>query len=141
MKAHPRVILAFDFGLKYIGLAIGQEITNTSHTFFSLKANSGLPNWDELDVIVKDWKPELFVVGNPLNMDGSNSKIKNKSDNFSKLINKRYNIPVELMDERLSTREATDRMRSDSIFLTASAADIDGLSAQVILESWFGEQS
>ena len=64
MKAHPRVILAFDFGLKYIGLAIGQEITNTSHTFFSLKANSGLPNWDELDVIVKDWKPELFFWGN-----------------------------------------------------------------------------
>ena len=80
-------------------------------------------------------------MGNPLNMDGSNSKIKGKSDNFSKLINKRYNIPVELMDERLSTREAIDRMRSDSIFLTASAADIDGLSAQVILESWFGEQS
>ena len=141
MNSETRVIIAFDFGLKHIGMAVGQEITNTAQTFYSLKAELGEPDWDELDIIVNDWQPKLFVVGNPLNMDGSDSDIKKKSDKFSTLIRQRYNIPVELMDERLTTREAKDRMKSDSGYLVDSSANTHEISAQIILESWFREQS
>ena len=141
MSIKPRVIVAFDFGLKNIGLAIGQEITSTAHTFFSLKAEYGKPDWTELDAIVLDWKPELFVVGNPLNMDGSDSKIKEMSDKFSVRISKRYKIPVEFMDERLSTIEAKNRIRSITDYSVSRTADVHGVYAQVILESWFTEQS
>ena len=58
--------MAFDFGLKNIGIAIGQEITRTASTFYSLKATEGKPKWAELDRIIIDWKPGLFVVGDPL---------------------------------------------------------------------------
>ena len=122
-------------------MAIGQEITNTAQTFYSLKAESGEPNWDELDIIVRDWQPKLFVVGNPINMDGSDSDMKEKSDKFSNLIRQRYNIPVELMDERLSTREARERMKSDSGHFVDASADTHQISAQIILESWFREKS
>ena len=141
MNSEAGVIVAFDFGLKHIGMAVGQEITNTAQTFYSLKAESGEPNWDELDIIVRDWQPKLFVVGNPINMDGSDSDMKEKSDKFSNLIRQRYNIPVELMDERLSTREAKERMKSDSDHLVDASADTHQISAQIILESWFREKS
>ena len=141
MNSEAGVIVAFDFGLKHIGMAIGQEITNTAQTFYSLKAESGEPNWDELDIIVRDWQPKLFVVGNPINMDGSDSDIKEKSDKFSNLIRQRYNIPVELMDERLSTREARERMKSDSVHFVEASADTHQISAQIILESWFREKN
>ena len=139
MNSGTKVILAFDFGLKHIGVAIGQEITNTAQTFFSLDAKNGEPDWSQLDLLVKEWNPKLMVVGNPLNMDGSDSEIKKNSDKFSDLINKRYNIPVELMDERLTTREAKDRLRSAKENLISVSADTHQISAQIILENWFSE--
>jgi putative Holliday junction resolvase len=133
----PRVIMAFDFGLRNIGLAIGQEITRTAHTFYSVKAENGTPRWMVLDEIVNEWEPQLFVVGDPLNMDGSISKIKEKSDNFARKISSRYSIGYELMDERLSTKEATERLKKSGAEFKESMADKHSLSAQVILEDWF----
>ena len=139
MKLDSKVILAFDFGLKHIGVAIGQEITNTAQTFFSLEAKNGEPDWSKLDPLVKEWTPKLLVVGNPLNMDGSESEIKKKSDKYSNLINKRYNIPVELMDERLTTREAKDRLKAEEDNSASSGRDTHQIAAQIILENWFSE--
>ena len=139
MNLDSKVILAFDFGLKHIGVAIGQEITNTAETFFSLEAKNGEPDWSKLDPLVKEWRPKLLIVGNPLNMDGSDSEIKKKSDKFSNLINKRYNIPVELMDERLTTREAKDRLKAEEDNSASSGRDTHQIAAQIILENWFSE--
>ncbi len=139
MNLGTKVILAFDFGLKHIGVAIGQEITNTAQTFFSVDAKNGIPNWSQLDPLVKEWNPKLMVVGNPLNMDGSDSEIKRISDKFSALINKRYNIPVELMDERLTTREAKARLKSEEGNFMSSGMDTHQMAAQIILENWFSE--
>jgi putative Holliday junction resolvase len=131
--------LAFDFGLKHIGVAIGQEITNTAQTFFSLDAKNGEPDWSQLDPLVKEWDPKLMVVGNPLNMDGSDSEIKKNSDKFSDLINKRYKVPVELMDERLTTREAKARLKSEEGSFISTGKDTHQIAAQIILENWFSE--
>ena len=107
----PRVVMAFDFGVKNIGIAIGQEITRTASTFYSITAVDGQPNWIELDKIISEWQPHLFVVGDPLNMDGSVSRIKTRTDSFASKISSRYGVPFELMDERLSTKEATERLK------------------------------
>ena len=139
MNSGTKVILAFDFGLKHIGVAIGQEITNTAQTFFSLDAKNGEPDWSQLDPLVKEWNPKLMVVGNPLNMDGSDSEIKKNSDKFSDLINKRYNVPVELMDERLTTREAKARLKSEEGSFISTGKDTHQIAAQIILENWFAE--
>jgi putative Holliday junction resolvase len=139
MNSGTKVILAFDFGLKHIGVAIGQEITNTAQTFFSLDAKNGEPDWSQLDPLVKEWDPKLMVVGNPLNMDGSDSEIKKNSDKFSDLINKRYKVPVELMDERLTTREAKARLKSEEGSFISTGKDTHQIAAQIILENWFSE--
>lgn len=135
-ESGPRVIMAFDFGLKNIGIAIGQEITRTASTFYSLKANEGKPRWAELDEIVEDWKPSLFVVGDPLNMDGTRSKIQDLSDRFSDSLNKRYDIEIEKLDERLTSREAKERLESLPIG-TKDSSNKHSISAQIILEDWF----
>ena len=128
--------MAFDFGLKNIGIAIGQEITRTASTFYSLKAAEGKPKWAELDRIIIDWKPGLFVVGDPFNMDGTRSKIQDLSDRFSDSLNKRYDIEIEKLDERLTSREAKERLESLPIG-TKDSSNKHSISAQIILEDWF----
>ena len=131
--------MAFDFGTKNIGIAIGQEITKTASTFYSIHANDGLPDWVELDMIVKEWKPNLFVVGDPLNMDGTRSKIQDSSDKFSTALNKRYDICIEKTDERLSSREAKERLKNIQMGIKDSR-NKHSISAQIILEDWFRSQ-
>ncbi len=128
--------MAFDFGTKNIGIAIGQEITKTASTFYSIHANDGLPNWVELDMIVKEWNPDLFVVGDPLNMDGTRSKIQDSSDKFSTDLTKRYDISIEIIDERLSSREAKERLENIQMGIKDSR-NKHSISAQIILEDWF----
>ena len=128
--------MAFDFGTKNIGIAIGQEITKTASTFYSIHANDGLPDWVELDMIIKEWNPNLFVVGDPLNMDGTRSKIQDSSDKFSTALNKRYDIGIEKTDERLSSREAKERLENIQMGIKDSR-NKHSISAQIILEDWF----
>ena len=128
--------MAFDFGTKNIGIAIGQEITKTASTFYSIHANDGIPDWAELDMIVKEWNPNLFVVGDPLNMDGTRSKIQDSSDKFSTALNKRYDIGLEKTDERLSSREAKERLENIQMGIKDSR-NKHSISAQIILEDWF----
>ena len=125
-----------DFGAKNIGIAIGQEITKTASTFYSIRANDGLPDWVELDMIVKEWNPNLFIVGDPLNMDGTRSKIQDSSDKFSTALNKRYDIGIEKTDERLSSREAKERLENIQMGIKDSR-NKHSISAQIILEDWF----
>ena len=141
MGKKPRVVLAFDFGLKNIGIAIGQEVTGSSETFYSLKAQNGRPNINELDKIINEWNPSIILVGDPLNMDGSVSDMKVKTDQFSSFINKRYSIPIVLVDERLTTREALDRINSKMEYLDKSYKDKHSISAQIIFESWLRGQN
>tara|TARA_B100001769_G_scaffold81574_1_gene61914 strand:+ start:1418 stop:1843 length:426 start_codon:yes stop_codon:yes gene_type:complete len=135
-NSFPKVVMAFDFGLKHIGIAIGQEITRTASTFYSINATEGHPDWTELDKIITEWKPNLFVVGDPFNMDGTRSKIQDLSDNFSSALNKRYDINIEKTDERLSSREAKERLENLQIG-TRDSSNKHSISAQVILEDWF----
>ena len=134
--SEPRIVMAFDFGIKHIGIAIGQEITKTASTFYSIKALEGQPDWNELDDIIHEWKPDLIVVGDPYNMDGSRSKIQEMSDRFSDALYKRYQIQLEKTDERLSSREANERLQNLDIG-TKSSSNKHSISAQVILEDWF----
>ena len=128
--------MAFDFGIKNIGIAIGQEITKTASTFYSLSATDGQPNWTEMDKIINEWQPNLFVVGDPFNMDGTRSKIQDLADRFSNSLNKRYDIDIEKTDERLSSREAKARLQNETIG-TKDSSNMHSISAQVILEDWF----
>ena len=124
------IIMGFDFGMKRIGIAVGQKVTQTASGLTVVQACDGIPRWEYLDKIVLDWQPEKFIVGLPLNMDGSKSEMSQKAHKFSRRMSSRYNIQSEMFDERLTSFEAREHEEK---------THIDAIAARLILESWLRE--
>jgi putative Holliday junction resolvase len=99
-------VLAFDFGTRQIGVAIGQNFLGTANTLAVLQAKNGMPDWDKIKLLLDDWKPNQVIVGLPLNMDGSESDFCIRARKFARRIHGKFGIKVEMVDERLSTFEA-----------------------------------
>lgn len=127
------VVMGFDFGTKKIGVAVGQSITGTASPLTILKARDGIPNWQEIEHLLKEWEPILLVVGLPLNMDGTPSEMSRLSAKFARKLNGRFNLPSQTVDERLSSFEAAG--------MTDQEGPIDAIAAQLILETYFRESS
>ncbi|TNH04741.1 Holliday junction resolvase RuvX [Testudinibacter sp. TR-2022] len=133
--------LAFDFGVKSIGCAVGQSITGTAQALNAFKANDGIPNWDLIGKCLNEWKPQVVIVGLPLNMDGTEQDITQRARKFSQRIHGRFGIPVVLHDERLSTVEARSELFSRRGYKALEKGKVDSISACIILESWFETHS
>lgn len=106
-----RSAIAFDYGTRSIGAASGQAITRTASELPPLKAENGIPRWQEIQALLERWQPDLVLVGLPLNMDGTESELATRARKFANRIHGRFGYPVELYDERLSTREAKQEAR------------------------------
>lgn len=131
------MILGFDFGMKYIGIASGQLITKTATPLTTIRATDGIPNWDEIGQLIADWRPTAIVVGLPLNMDGSNQEITFCAKKFANRMNHKFKLPVHLVDERLSTWEAKHELLQKSGKLNkAELLSLNAKSAAIILEQW-----
>jgi len=135
-----RTIIGFDFGKKYIGVAVGQEITGSASPLGSIKANDGIPNWDSLSNYLTEWQPDLIVVGLPLNMDGSEQQLTKDARKFGNRIAGRFGLKVEFQDERLTTADAKEQLFSRGGYKNLKKDNIDAESARLIIESFF-EQS
>jgi len=136
-----RQLLAFDFGDRSIGVAYGQAITGSARPVSALKATNGQPNWDEVAKLLKTWQPDALVVGCPLNMDGSEQQLTLRARKFAKRLHGRFAIPVEMVDERLSTVEARARLFEQGGYKALEKGAVDNASAVIILESWFAENN
>jgi putative Holliday junction resolvase len=135
-----RTIFGFDFGMKNIGIAVGQELTNTANPLTAIKARDGIPDWEQIERLLKEWQPALLVVGLPLNMDGTEQEMTAAARRFGNRLHGRFGLPVEWQDERLTTYEALDQMGIRSKMDSRQRSDVDQLSAQLILQSWLNQQ-
>ena len=126
-------VLVFDFGLKHIGVAIAEEDTQLAFGLTTLSAVAGRPKHEELANMLDEWKPTKIVVGLPLNMDGTESNLGVAAKNFAAWLKGRFNLDVDLVDERLSTFEANQRS-GDNI-------PDHALAAQIIAETWLQQVS
>ena len=133
-------ILAFDYGLKSIGVAVGQRLTGTASTLKALKAVDGTPDWNQIEALLKEWQPELVVVGLPLNMDGTEQPFTARVHKFINRLHGRFGVKVQAHDERLTTVESRAELFSQGGFKKLSKDAIDCFSAKLILESWFEQQ-
>ena len=125
-------ILAFDFGTKHIGVAVGQTITGTSSPLMVLDvAQEGKEIWNTITDIINEWKPDQLLVGNPLNMDGTSSDMMKKVVPFFKKLQMISNVPCELVDERLTSFEAKQLAQMDT-----KDDRIDDLAAKIFLDNW-----
>ena len=133
--------MAFDYGTQKIGVAFGQSLAGSAQAIAVLKANSGVPDWDAVAQLVLEWQPQIFVVGLPYNMDGTESELLPRAIKFGNRLNGRFNLPCYGIDERLSTREAREHMDAQGIKSAHAKkrAAIDDIAARIILENWFAE--
>jgi putative Holliday junction resolvase len=125
-------VLAFDFGLRNIGVAVGQPVTRTASPVVTLKAASGKPNWSDVGALIVEWRPTTLLVGLPLNMDDSESEMSGLARSFANKLERRFGLPVEMVDERLTTF-AAQRMAHERAHEVAAV-----LVAQTWLESQSG---
>lgn len=135
--AGQRLILAFDFGTRRIGVAVGNELLASASALEPLPARDGIPDWNVVTRLIEEWRPDLFVVGLPLNMDGSESEMSLRARKFGKRLYGRYGKPCEMVDERGSTSEAKAIAREAGHRGNYREEGVDGLAAQLILEGWF----
>ena len=134
----PLSALAFDYGTQRIGVAFGQSLTGTAKAVSVLKAKDGIPDWSEIESLIKEWSPDLFVIGLPYNLDGSESELMRRAIKFANRLNGRFNKPCYGMDERLSSQEAAEEI-FEAKHGTKKRAAIDDIAAQIILQNWFAE--
>lgn len=134
------LIISFDFGTKYIGVAIGQQITNTANMLQPIKIYNGLINWHDIKKIIKKWQPIKIIIGLPLNMDGTEQEISFKARKFAQQLEKKFQISIEMHDERMSTIEAKNNLFELGGFKMLKKCKINSLSAVIILESWINSQ-
>ncbi len=114
------VILAFDFGLKHIGVAVGQTVTRTASPLTTLAAKNGKPDWREIQDLVSQWRADQLVVGLPLNMDDSESEMSERARGFAGMLESKTGVEVHLVDERLTSFAASQISDDDNHALAAS---------------------
>ena len=123
-------ILAFDFGTKKIGVAVGQTSTFTSSPLHVISSKDNIVNWNEIIILLDEWKPELIIVGKPLNMDGTDSEIMKEVDKFFLKLKDIYDAKYEYIDERLTTFEARQILDDKNSLVDANAA-------KILIDNWF----
>ena len=131
--------MSFDYGKKRMGVAMGQRITQSANGIGCISAIDGKPNWEQLDKLIAEWKPDAFVVGLPLNMDGSASDMSKRANKFSNRLHGRYGKPSFTVDERLTTFEAKQTAKTLGHKGHYKSDPVDELAAQLILQSWLEE--
>jgi putative Holliday junction resolvase len=139
----PRVVLAFDFGQRRIGVACGDTVSRTAAPLEAVPAGSAGPRWEVIETLLREWQPALAVVGLPYNVDDSDSAMTQAAREFAAELERRGRLPVVLVDERYSSREAEARLKaareSGLRRRRVVKADVDAAAACVILERWFTE--
>jgi putative Holliday junction resolvase len=133
-------VLAFDFGLRQIGVAVGNCLLRTSQPLAIVHAREGIPRWQQVEALVAEWQPDLLIVGDPLNMDGSDSELSARARKFARRLHGRLGLPVELADERLTSFEAKQASRERGHDGNFKRRPVDSEAAELILRAWLDRQ-
>ncbi|GAA5190177.1 Holliday junction resolvase RuvX [Ferrimonas gelatinilytica] len=130
-------VLGFDFGTKSIGVAVGQTVTGTARPLKGIKAQDGIPNWEDIARLIQEWQPDKLVVGLPLNMDGTEQHVTRAARKFANRLHGRFGLETVTVDERLTTTDARARLFEQGGYRALSKGAVDAQSAAVIIESYF----
>ncbi|HKE46837.1 MAG TPA: Holliday junction resolvase RuvX [Rhodanobacteraceae bacterium] len=136
-------VLGFDFGTRLIGVAVGNRLSG-SRALTTVSNRESQPDWQRIDALVAEWQPARLVVGLPLGMDGGEQAMSRAARAFASALEARYRLDVRLVDERLTSAEASRRFAGQRAAGTAKrkhAESIDAIAAEIILENWFASSN
>ena len=132
-------VIGFDFGTSWIGTAIGQTQTNTASPLQGVRVINNKPDWQSIAKLIETWLPAKLIVGLPTSMRDIESPMTEKAKRFSRQLEGRFHIKTELVDERLTTREAW-QIVEESAHKKVVKQDIDCIAAVLITETWLNQQ-
>lgn len=133
-------VLAFDFGEKRIGVAVGEWETRTAHPLETIAGEANAPRFARIGELIGEWRPVELVVGLPMSLDGEEHELSRRCRRFANQLNGRFGLAVRLVDERLTSVEAEGRLRETGRSVRHNKAAVDSLAAQEILQDYFSNQ-
>ncbi len=134
--------LGFDFGLKKIGVAIGDTETGLANALTTIRSIPKQLRWQAINALIVDWKPSGIIVGLSRNMDGSDHEITRATQKFARQLEGRFVLSVTQIDETLSSREAWQLLYQETGVSHAKAIKLqDQMAAQLILQTWLDQQT
>ena len=139
MKRSNTTAIGFDYGLRQIGVAIGNRELGTCQPLTVIRARDGAPDWEAVGRCLEEWQPGIAIVGQPLNMDGTKSEMSHRAQRFARQLEGRYQLAVDMVDERLSSREAKEQAREKGHRGDYKRDPIDADAAAIILQSWLND--
>lgn len=131
------LVLAFDFGLKRIGVAIGESLLGQARALTAIAAEAGDARFAAIAELIAEWQPARLVVGLPQSMDGGEHAMSVRCRRFAHQLEGRFRLPVSLIDERLSSVEAERRLADAGLDWRARKQQVDAAAAQIILQDYF----
>jgi len=140
----PTTVIGFDYGARRIGAALGNRISASARALEVVANGAGGPNWQRIDALLREWRPDALLVGLPLTLDSGEQANSQAARAFAAALHARSKLPVLLVDERLSSREAAQRFaarRASGEAKRKHAAALDAVAAEVIVEQWLREQT
>jgi putative Holliday junction resolvase len=144
-RSSAKTVLAFDFGLQRIGVAVGETELRTAHPLPGVAARTPPARLSQIERLVEEWRPSLLVVGRPLGEDGAAHEMTRRAEKFARQLNGRFRLPVEMVDERYSSAEVESRLRAAyggrKTADLARGKTLDSQAAQIILEQFFGDKA
>jgi putative Holliday junction resolvase len=142
MPGTPETIIAFDFGKRRIGVAVGQQVTSSAGPVGAISNGENGPDWQRIESLVTEWRPDRLIVGMPMHADGSLSDIAEVVNVFIEQLG-RFELPVETVDERYTSIEAEALLKSqraEGVRGRISKETIDSVAATVIAERWLKKE-
>lgn len=140
MTNHITTVLGIDYGLKRIGIASGQTITGSATPITTLEQNNGSPDWDALEQLITQWKPQALIVGIPYYLDGKENDMTKIVEAFCLELEQRFPIPVFKINEALSSYEAEQTLKKNTKIGKHNKHEIDKMAAAIIVQNWLDQQ-
>ena len=137
----PGTVLAFDFGEKRIGVAVGERELAQAHPLTTIRSEANAARFAVIAALIAEWQPVSLVVGLPLALDGTPHAMTTRCTRFANQLRGRFGLPVDYAEERLSSVEAEERLRESGHDARSAREHVDALAAQLILQGYFERHS
>lgn len=134
---HEGVILAFDFGTHRIGVAVGEMMLGSARPLTTIAAAANDPRFTAIAALIAEWRPARLLVGLPLSLSGDEHEMSARCRRFARQLEGRYGLPVELVDERLTSAAADEDLRRQGHDWRARRQAVDAAAAALILQDYF----
>jgi putative Holliday junction resolvase len=131
------IVLAFDFGLRRIGVAVGETMLRNARPLTTIDAEDNARRFAAIEKLIAEWQPARCIVGLPSSLDGTEHEMSARCRRFANQLHGRFRLPVDLADERLSSVRAEAQLRERGVDTRRDKAAIDAEAAAIILQSWF----